>query len=149
MISDTDNHVALSRYPQTFPCPRLCLAASSSLPLPLQFSQAKGCSRRCHMMSCGPVVVAEQWQFYPCAIWSTRHPLVTCAHAACSSVCVRVCVSIIVWPLIGSSTVPAFSHVLLLMSPVYCTKAALSTLEMPPPTSVKWWLSLFWSVYLK
>lgn len=88
VISDTDNHVALSRYPQTFPCPRLCLAASSSLPLPLQLSQAKGCSCRCHMMSCGPLVVAEQWQFYPCAIRSTRHPLVTCAHAACSSVCV-------------------------------------------------------------
>lgn len=58
-----------------------------SLSLSLPLSQAKGCSCRCHMMSCGPVVVAEQWQFYPCAIWSTRHSL-SHAHTLPVSVCV-------------------------------------------------------------
>lgn len=72
VISDTDNHVALS---QTFQCPHLFLSKTFTLSLSLPLSQVEGCSCRCHMMSCGPVVVAEQWQFYPCAIWSTRHSM--------------------------------------------------------------------------
>ena len=84
-----------------------------------------------------------------CHLIDTPSPCHMRTRCLLECVCVCVCVSIIVWPLIGSSTVPAFSHVLLLMFPVYCTKAALTPLEMPLPTSVKWWLSLFWSVYLK
>ncbi len=38
VISDTDNHVALSRFPETFPCPRLCLTLSFAPSPTLQFS---------------------------------------------------------------------------------------------------------------
>lgn len=68
-----------------------------------------------------------------------------CAHAACLS----VCVSVLVRPWIRSATGAARGHVLPLMCPVYCTKAALTVLEVPLPNSVKPWKSLFWSFNLK
>lgn len=136
-----------------------------SLSLPSDLSVPSSVSRCVFLPASASPVITSEGLFlsvsydvlWPCSgsrtvtVLSLCHPIDTPSPCHMRTRCLLecVCVSIIVWPLIGSSTVPAFGHVLLLMSPVYCTKAALSPLEMPLPTSVKWWLSLFWSVYLK
>lgn len=80
VISNTDNHVT----PRPFSAlVRVSLRLSAGL-----LSQVRGSSCRCHMMSCGPVVGAEQWQFYPHrAIWSTHCSLSHARTPPSSSLC--------------------------------------------------------------
>lgn len=92
--SVTQTIMWLSHFLQTLQCPHLCLTVSFSLSPSISLSQVQGCSRRCHMMSCGPVVVAEQWQFYPSAIWSTCNSL---SHAQALPAWRCVCVCVFVW----------------------------------------------------
>lgn len=75
VISNTDNHVT-PRPLSALVHVSLCLSAADSL------SQVRDSSCRRHMMSCGLVLGAEQWQFYPQRhLIDTLFP-VTCAHSA-------------------------------------------------------------------
>lgn len=73
--------------PSFFSDPSVLISVSHYVPLFLTLldSQVEGCSRRCHMMSCGPVVVAQTVTLL--SPWSTRQPL---SHAQTLPACTAV-----------------------------------------------------------
>lgn len=80
-ISDTDNHVALPPF-SSDPSVPISVSHYVSLFWTLLDTQAEGCSRRCHMMACGPIVVAQNSDTSIPALIRTP-ALVTCTHTAC------------------------------------------------------------------